>query len=314
MALRRQSRQTGRQARLSPTPKKEFFSYHASRQTLDASSRHSVTRQSPVADRPTRTATSGGGTVRKFTSKERLPAVLALVVLVASALYMTTLSANAKVVIDGPGDDFKVLRPVATYQDAANDLLGGSILNKSKLTLNTTGLQTELQKKFPELSDVSVVLPLTGHRPIVQAISEKPALLLASKQGVFVVGSSGRVLMKATDLNGGLPDIPNVRDEAELSIEPGKGGLAEQDVTFITTLHQQFKAKDIEVSSMTLPTLASELHVRITGQPYYIKFNLQSDARIAAGQYFALKKKLESDKITPAEYVDSRVEERIYYK
>lgn len=245
-------------------------------------------------------------------SREKLPLILALVVFGLSVLYTTMLTSNPRVTIEG-GDGFKVLRPVDAYQQAAEDILTSSVLNRSKLTINTEGVKKDLQQRFPELSDVEIMLPLTGHRPVIQAISERPALLLASQKGVFVIGENGKVLMKSSDSQS-LPQLPSVRDEANLDIEPGRSVLSAKDVDFITSLYQQFESKQIAVNSLTLPVLASELHVRLSDQPYYIKFSLLTDPRIVAGQYIALKKKLDSDRIIPTEYIDSRVEERIFYK
>ncbi len=301
-----QARQPRRQV-APQAPRQEFFSYHANRRPASQPQAKNTGQRRPLLDAKAQER------MARHLSKERLPVVLALLVLGASLLYMTTLSSVPKIVIDG-GADFKVLRKVEVYQDAATEILQSSVGNKSKLTLNNTAVSQAMQRQFPELSHIEVVLPLTGHRPVIQAISERPALLLATQQGVFVIGESGKALMKVSDATN-IPDkLPTVRDDANLTVKPGKGVLSGQDVIFITTLTQQFEAKNIDISSMTLPALAAELHVRIADKPYYIKFSLLSDPRIAAGQYFALQKKLEADKVSPAEYVDSRVEERIYYK
>jgi hypothetical protein len=90
--------------------------------------------------------------------------------------------------------------------------------------------------------------------------------------------------------------------------------LSPDEVQFITGVLAQLQAKQLAITAVTLPPIAHELHVRIQGQPYYVKFNIQSDARIAAGTFLATKSYLEQGRITPAEYVDVRVEERAYYK
>lgn len=240
--------------------------------------------------------------------------MLALLVLLVCVVYSTILSSKAKFVLDTPAGT-KPLRSINTYQQEATIILNSSLFNKNKLTVNTTKLSQQMEAQFPELSGVSVILPLMGHRPLIEATVDKPALLIASNKGVFVVGQSGKVLIKTSDIKGaGDLAIPTVRDEADLSIEPGKGALSSQDVTFITTVVRQFEAKNISIASLELPTLASELYIHITGQPYYVKFSLLTDPRIATGQFFALKKNLEVENITPAEYIDSRVEERVFYK
>ncbi len=66
---------------------------------------------------------------------------------------------------------------------------------------------------------------------------------------------------------------------------------------------------------MTLPVGTSELDVRLAGQPYSVKFNLESGtARQQAGTFLATESKLKSQNVTPAEYIDVRVDGRAYYK
>lgn len=302
-----QGRQPRRQA-VAPK-RQEFFSYHASSGRGSAPADQQARRSTAV--RQNGDAASAAPR-RSGITRERLPIILAVLIVVCSLLYTTTLSSTPKITIEG-GDDFKALRSVEAYQRTAEDIMSASILNKSKLTIDTGHIKEELQQRFPELSDVQITLPLTGHRPVIHAISERPALLLATQRGVFVVGENGKLLMKSTDANV-LPDLPSVRDDANLAVEPGKSVLSAQDVDFITSLYTHLASKQIAVSSLTLPVLASELHVRLSDRPYYVKFSLLTDPRIAAGQYIALMNKLDRDNIVPSEYVDSRVEERIFYK
>ena len=291
-----------RQTRLQPTPKQDFFSYHASRQTADT--QQAAPRKS--ANKPKVT--------RRQWDAQRLPTILALLVLIGSIGYVSTLTTNAKVVVNKASNTAS-LRPVGVYQQAASEILEDSVLNKSKLSIDTNKISRTMQQQFPELSNVTVVLPMMGHRPIVEVFTLKPALLLSSSKGVYAVSDTGKTMIRTSDVkNVGDMAIPTIRDESDISVELGQGVLSAQDVKFITTIAKQFEAKKLSVSSFTLPRIASELHVRITGQPYYVKFNLLTDARVSAGQYFALKAKLDKDHVTPAEYVDSRVEEKIFYK
>ena len=312
----RVGREPRRSVNQPPERRREFFSYHASRPVAPEMRQQPARRQTLSVGRASSQDRQGEprqGTILARLTHERIPVVLALLVLGISLLYMTTLSGTPRVIVSGSGTGFKPLRSIETYQKSANDILHSSFLNSNKLTINTTKVESELKKQFPEFQQVSIALPLVGHRPVIQATSERPALLLANQAGLYVVGSSGRILLKSSEALA-LPDLSTVQDDADLTIEPGRGILSSQDVEFITTIAQQFSRKDIEVTSMTLPALASELHVRISDKPYYIKFSLLTNPQQVAGQYFALMKKLDSEGTIPKEYVDSRVEERIFFK
>lgn len=209
-----------------------------------------------------------------------------------------------------------LLRSKQEYQQELDRILSSSILNQNKLTINTAKLTDQFATKFPELGYVEIVLPFMGRRPVIEATTSRPALFLSTSTDSYVVDGKGRAVINLKDLpdNAKSMAIPTVKDQADIDVGVGKAVLAKQDVTFITTLYKQFAAKQISVSSIELPPLASELHVRLSGRPYYIKFSLLTDSRIAVGQYLALDQELSNKHITPSEYVDSRVEEKIYYK
>jgi hypothetical protein len=302
VAFRRKSpAQEGRQRAATPASRREFFSYHASRQAVD-------NQQAPVR-RPAGT----GMELKKHLTAPKIPIILGVAVIVVSLLYSTFLNSRPKFVIS-IGRNQKLLRPTTTYETAGQTILQQSLLSHTKLTVNSKKISEEIEQRFPELQEVTVALPLVGHRPVIHAVAEQPALIITSPKGGYVLGMNGVVLAKASHVRVGDFNLPTVEDESGLEIEVGKGALSSSDVIFITTLIKQFDAQHLPISSLKLPALASELRVQATGIPYYIKFSLLSDPRLAAGQYFALKKRLDAEKVTPSEYVDSRVEERIYYK
>lgn len=297
---REKVQQAGRQPRITTTARQDFYSYHANRQTAPQNT--TARQSSPVQS-----------TSSRWTGQRLL--TLSIVLIVGLCLgYTTTLTTNPKVVVATAGQA-DTLRPVTTYQQKAEELFSESILSRTKMTIDTAKLSQEVQTAFPELTNVQITLPLMGHRPTVQAIGETPSALLAARSGVYVLGESGRALVKVSDIKGaGGLDLPTIRDEADLDVKVGQAILTKQDVAYITTITKQFAAQKTVIDSITLPALASELHVRIAGQPYFIKFSLLTDARVTYGQYAALKKKLEADGVTPKEYIDSRVEERVYYR
>ncbi len=305
--MAREARSRRRNTERSPRPgaskRPNFVSYHASRQ--NAATTQSSKRQATSIARPALHASL----------KSRPLYVAASVVVCLVLLYSLTLSSNSSFIMTNPSG-VPLLRSNEAYQEATNNILSGSIFNRTKLTVDTAKLSKELQAEFPELETVEVVLPFVGRQPIVEAVTARPVLQLATADGAYFVTSKGRAVMRverATPAARKL-GLPVVQDQADLDVTEGKGVLSSQDVTFITTLVEQFKSRKLTVTAMELPPLASELHVRVSGKPYVIKFSLLTDARVAVGQYFALDAKLVKDSITPKEYIDSRVEGKIYYR
>lgn len=243
-----------------------------------------------------------------------IPSFITGVVLVGCLLYISSLGSNAKLQIIGDAR-IGLAHEVADYESSIRKILNSSIENKSKLLINTDQVAEKISAEFPELGDVSVILPLIGRRPVVQAEPASPSLILATTEGSFVLDSNGRAMTKAKDIESSVRDkLPVVSDESGLSLELGHYALSKESVDFVQGVAEQLKRKKIEVQSMVLPAAANEMHVRIAGSPYYIKFNLGGEGRVQSGTYIATRKKLAQDNVIPREYIDVRVPGKVYYK
>lgn len=246
---------------------------------------------------------------------QRFGITVLMVAALISAINILTLSNTAKV-IQLDDDKSVLLRDVSVYENAASDLLDDSIWNRNKITVDTSHVKRELLKQFPELATVSVTIPMLAHRPIVYVQPARPALILSSGAGAFLVDTSGKALLrakKAEDLNQ--PGLPVVADQSGLKLSPNTQALASSQVSFIRIVIAQLAARQLTVAAITLPPAASQIDVQITGQPYLVKFNLHSNTpREQAGTFLATLEQLKKQNITPSQYVDVRVAGRAYYK
>lgn len=246
---------------------------------------------------------------------QRFGFLIFIIVLFVSVIYVFSLSSNAKVVpLQSTNVGF--LHSQATYQTAASKLLASSIWNRNKLTINTESITKQLMAQFPELSAASVTLPILTHRPIIYISPAQPALLLVGSNGAYVLDTSGRALMVVNNPKDLLNlTLPLVTDQSGLKLAINQQALSSTDVEFIVTVVAQLAAKQVVVSSLTLPVATRELDVGIATQSYIVKFNLQDgDARQQAGTFLATRARLSSQNITPAHYIDVRVSGRAYYQ
>lgn len=263
---------------------------------------------------------SGAERVGKNQSKKahwhKLPSYLILATILVSLGYSFSLDTNPKIVTIEARSDSSLLRSKLDYQNRARSLLESSFLNRSKITINTAAFNSAMKLYFPELSDVAVTLPLAGRRPIVEIAAKQPQIILSSPEGSdFIIDSDGRAVMKASSAVGlDSLHLPVVKDKNNTKIELGKRIITRDDVTFITTVVKQLKAKNLTEKSISLPSIPSEMHLQVNNTNYFIKFNLQGDASLQIGAFLAAKKKFDIENIIPSEYVDVRVEERVYYK
>lgn len=243
-----------------------------------------------------------------------LPSYIALVLVLVAGLYSFWLQPVPRIsVVSQPGT---IYRETKLYQDEIEAIWRKSIFNQTKLTVRSGTIRNDILLRFPELADVVVELPLLGKRPAITLTPAKPALQLMSPNGVFYVSSTGRVMAEVDDVTKNqLDSLPLIRDEGGLDAEVGKIVIPQQQAVFLQKLYAQLAAAKVAVQSMTLPsTAANQADVRIDGLPYYIKFSIDTEPRQGVGMYLAARDKLQNDGVTPAEYLDVRVEEKVFYR
>jgi hypothetical protein len=245
--------------------------------------------------------------------------VLTVVLVVGLVLAVSNLLVGRDpqiVALADNGQAQALLRSEETYRQAAHVILGSSFANTNKLTLDTARVAATMQKQFPELDEVSVTLPLIGHRPAIYIQPARPALLVKTPDGeLFVVDTAGRALIGASQVRKidklGL-DV--VDDQSGLKVVLGRTLLPSGNVEFITEVLGQLKAKHVRITALILPQATNELDVKIEGQPYIVKFNIRGDAREEAGAFLAVKQYLEHQGKQPTSYIDVRVDNKTYYR
>jgi hypothetical protein len=312
MKLRRQARLSTRRQKLSAddlVPAPPSFAYRAKRSEAGRGTGRQTPHETP--------ATAAGAARGRFWL-QRLGLIILLLAVIVSAVNVLSLSADPKVLPLATSSSRSLLRPITDYEAAAARDLGSSIWNRNKITIDTASLNRQLLDQFPELSAVSVTIPLLAHRPLVYVQPAQPALILTAdnNKGSFLIDTTGKALLRAATPAGfQQTNLPLLNDQSGLGIKTNRQVLPAASVSFIQTVMTQLAAKQVAVSGMTLPAAASELDVQIAGQPYFVKFNLQSDnPRREAGTFLAVINQLHRQNITPSQYVDVRVDGRAYYK
>ncbi len=281
---------------------KQVFSYHSSRATPEPER-----ARKDVFDQETVTANR---------NLKYIPTYIAILMIIASIFYLAILDVSNPQVITLAQTTPNILRDNDDYRKGFSGILSQDILNRSKLTIDTEKAAKQLEEAYPELEKVNIILPLVGKRPVVQISPAKPALALKTAQGVFVVGSNGKVLTGVDQLNTEqTKDLIFVEDKIATNIKPGSTVLPLSTIKFIQQLQLQMQAKQLAIESITLPVVANELHLKLEGKQYIIKFDLQNDVLQQAGSYFALSDYLaKNSQADPAQYIDVRIGERAYYK
>lgn len=242
-----------------------------------------------------------------------LPTLVACAVIVFSILFSMTLSTKPGVTTFN--DQPSPYRQLDEYAAAADEIMRGSLGNRTKLTIQTSDIESALLERFPELNAAVLRLPVLGRKPSLVIDIRPPEIILTSTNSNYVLDSSGTVISELKALaQENRTGLLTVKDESGLKAEVGKQILPADTVEFINEVTAQLDAKGLKITSLTLPASANQLDVRIEGLNYYLKTDLSGDPRLQMGSFLAVKEKLEKDKITPSEYIDVRVEEKVFYK
>ncbi len=288
------------------SPQAPVFSYYASRSPAEVPSRERGEIVKPKTNLSFKRAVSV------------LPSLLAVSALLLSLIYISTLSTSPNVQfvsLQNP-HDHGLISNMTAYQSDFQAVLEKSPLNHSKLLINTDAIAKELSNRFPELGDISVVLPLVGRRPILKIRPAEPAVTLSAPGGPYVVDTTGRVLAYTKDVESSVKDqLPTVRDQSGLPVDRGSVVLTSQTISFIQLIEGQLSQAHMPIDALILPeTSAGELHVQPAGKPYFVKFDMRGEGRLQAGTFLAVKDYLERSGKTPTAYVDVRVPEKAFYK
>lgn len=277
----------------SGTPAKRPFSYYSS--------------DNPV--QPGRVERKG---LRPSTFKRvrLIPTYLALVAIFGSIVYSTTLSTTPTIVFAGDPSPF---RSTAEYKSLAEKILASSLLNHSKLTINTSSINNSFLAQAPELDAAKLVLPIIGRRPTLTLHARQPALILATKTNALIIDESGKAVSDARQLPSSLREgLLTLQDDSGLEVHSGDQAVTKETVQFILEANRQLKSKNLAIERLTLPVTPNEVDIHIQGLKYYVKADVTADVRVQIGSFLAVKDKLGSK--PPGEYMDVRVEEKVFYK
>lgn len=246
----------------------------------------------------------------------RLPGYFAFLLILISLFYLIWLDTTPKIsIITEPGSA-TLLQDNSVYQNAAREALNKSVFNKTKITINTNNAAKELKSRFPEIADISISIPIAGHRLIYEIIPAKPVLIFNSNTyGSFVIDEEGRVVVETSRVaDANRLALPSVSDETGVEAKIGNFVITKEEVGFINTLFKQIKAANRSVERIVMPKIAKELHLYLADKPYFIKFNINNDVSLQVGAMIAVEGKLESDGVTPLEYIDIRINGKAFYK
>lgn len=278
-----------------PSQRSTAYSYYRSDNGLSTSKESRQTPQNNVS------------TIRRIVT--RLAGIVGILFIIVIAVYFTTLTSNSNISFRSETES---VRSKDQYQQAITEFIDSSILNKSKLTLDVSGLSSHLTSQFAEIKNIDISIPVLSRNIDVKFDLYKPVFLVES-EGKTVVASQNGVVLSDSYIEAS--NLILINDTSGINPEDGKPVFPAQTGTFLATVVEQLREKNIGVSSVELSSNPFDVLLALEDYKYKIKSNVLENPLEQSGAVIAFINERESRGLgQPKEYVDVRVPERIFFK
>lgn len=233
--------------------------------------------------------------------------LLIVVLLLAAFIYSLKVDNKADISISS-----QAYRPPTAYQAVAKTELQ-KVKNSNKLSINETEIINNLKISLPEISSGKLELPLISHQPKLLLNISPPAMVLSSQGRSYIISRDGVNVGDRSEF-ARQQDVPEVIDQSNYQLNKGKQALGRDEAEFIAILWQKAHSTNIGIESLVLTNKPMELVMYLKQEPYFVKFHTGGEPAIQIGQFLAAKRQFESTNNKPSEYLDVRVQGKIFYK
>jgi hypothetical protein len=195
-----------------------------------------------------------------------------------------------------------------------SEAIKNNIQSINILLMTTNGLENKLLKNFPKIAAVEIKKNITK-RTIAVTIIEREGLGIICKENTgncFYVDKNGIIFEDAPQTSGSL--ILLIKDFSSEEFSLGKKILEEQIITSITDFRKNlFSQTNIKINWFEIYTSPPKESKIITSEGWYLLLDLTRDTE----KQLSILKAALNEKIKDREnleYIDLRIENRIYYK
>ena len=203
---------------------------------------------------------------------------------------------------------------ISGNQKISSDEIKNSLICNNIFLTTTKSVKSQLLQKFPEIMDLKISKNIFNKKLEIN-IQERESIGIfceTSKDMCFYFDKNGIVFEKAPDTSGGLIDL--IKDYSQKEFKIGDEVLNKDLIDNILIIKNElFQKIGLKVASFDIDSYPVEELRVVTNESWYILFSLNRDIK---SQLLALEVALD-EKIqnrSSLQYVDLRIENRIYYK
>ncbi len=179
-----------------------------------------------------------------------------------------------------------------------------NIKGKNIFLVRSSEIKADLLKNFPELVDISVIRGLPD--TIKVSYNERTPKIIWQSSGRYYIVDENGVAFKEIQ---GIADFPLVKDNNDLAINIGEQVVSTNFINFVTELRPKLK-EQVEINRFEVNETTFQLDaILVSG--LILKFDT---TRSVDSQLNDLKKFLADRSNETQEYIDLRVEGKVFYK
>ncbi len=247
-------------------------------------------------------------TVRRWRNLVRnffLSVLAAILLLLIGSRMMVT---GATVVTDDPELSSKL-------EVAANNYLGSSLFRNFKIGVDRASMAQELTQNNPEAGEVRVSLPLFSTEVKVEVTGRKSAALLITDPDnpVYVIDGEGVIFAEAGE-GADLTALPVIRDSTGINPELGQSVTSPTVARFILIMNNRLPEFGYTPVEYEVGEALRQVNIKVKDKPYILKTSTEQ----GAGQQLAVLRFatnwLQQHKKAPQDYLDLRVDDRVYFR
>ena len=210
-------------------------------------------------------------------------------------------------------------QPPEVYETKINDLLRSSFRSRSKLLLNSSRFEAQIQAEFPEVANATAVIPLAGRTLQIGLEFAEPLLRLQMPQNQQGIVSQNGILVfsdSAAEINATYASLPSLSIPL-VDFKQKEQVLTSDEANLLALLMSEFDGSASHrpaISSVEFDVKKREMKVRFKSEAYYAKLTPEREARAQIGALVAILNEMTDKGLEITDYVDVRVEGRVFIK
>lgn len=230
--------------------------------------------------------------------------ILSIVLVIIYLVFFSKVFHVSEIKVEG-----KTTLPASEIISQTYMAIDSSVMGKNILFLNTNHVADYISNQNYQFSEVRVERDfITGLKVIVK--EKQPSIIWQTGASSYVLSDDGRAI---TDSHSNYSDLPTIKDSANLPVKLGDKVAPANFVKFVLDMLKGLNDRGIAVVDMEVPETTSEIYAR-TNKNYLIKFDTNRDIHSQLSSLDSVIKTISSQNKKPSEYIDLRIEGRVFYK